>query len=82
MFENIRELSRYILGKVKTLEFKIHDIAISWNDTMDMRNRILSIDPQRRKALKINKSTLWYQQKKIKEGKTIKMYNKTKVRIE
>ena len=39
-------------------------------------------DPEKRKALKINKSTLWYEQKKIKEGKTIKMYNKTKVKIE
>ena len=34
MFENIRELSRYILGKVKTLEFKMPDIAISRNDTI------------------------------------------------
>jgi len=32
--------------------------------------------------LKINKSTLWYQQKRIKEGKTIKMYRKTRVRVE
>ena len=76
MFENIRELSRYISGNVKTLEFKIPDIAISRNDTMDMRNKILSLDPEKRKALKINKSTLWYQQKKIKEGKSIKIYNK------
>jgi len=30
----------------------------------------------------IDKPTLWYQQKKIKEGKTIKIYIKTKVRIE
>jgi len=81
-FENARELSRYILGKTKTLDFKIPDIAISRNDTIDIKNRIMSIDPQKRKELKINKSTLWYQQKKIKEGKTIKMYNKTKVRIE
>ena len=81
-FENARELSRYILGKTKTLDFKIPDIAISRNDAIDMKNRIMSIDPQKRKELKINKSTLWYQQKKIKEGKTIKMYNKTKVRIE
>jgi len=42
----------------------------------------MSIDPEKRKELKINKSTLWYQQKKIKEGKTIKIYNKTKIRIE
>jgi len=82
MFENVRELNRYISGKTKTLEFKIPDIAISRNDTIDIKNRIMSIDPQKRKELKINKSTLWYQQKKIKEGKTIKMYNKTKVRIE
>ena len=41
----------------------------------------MSIDPDKRKELKINKSTLWYQQKKIKEGKRIKVYNKTKVRI-
>jgi len=40
----------------------------------------MSIDPEKRKELKINKSTLWYQQK-IKEGKTIKIYNKTKVKI-
>jgi len=40
------------------------------------------LNPEKRKELEINKSTLWYQQKKIKEGKTIKIYNKTKVKIE
>ncbi len=29
MFESVRELSRYISGKTKTLEFKIPDIEIS-----------------------------------------------------
>ena len=82
MFENVRELNRYISGKVKTLEFKIPDIEISRNNTIDVQNKIMSIDPEKRKALKINKSTLWYEQKKIKEGKTIKMYHKTKVRVE
>ncbi len=81
-YENIMELNRYISGKVKTLEFKIPDIEISRNDTIDIKNKIMSIDAEKRKALKINKSTLWYQKKKIKEGKTIKMYNKTSVRIE
>ena len=64
------------------MEFKIPDIAISRNDTIDVKNRIISIDPEKRKALKINKSTSWYQQKKIKEGKMVKVYNKTKVKIE
>ncbi len=81
MFENVRELSRYILGKTKTLDFKIPDIEISRNDTIDIKNRIISIDPEKRKALKINKSTLWYQQKKIKEDKTIKLYKKTRAKI-
>jgi len=41
----------------------------------------MSIDPEKRKELKINKSMLWHQQKKIKEGKILKVYNKSKVRI-
>jgi CRISPR-associated protein Cas1 len=81
MFKNVRELSRYISGKTRELEFEIPDIVISRNDTIDVQNKIMSIDPQKRKELRINQSTLWYQQKKIKEGKTIKLYNKTKVRI-
>ena len=82
MFENIRELSRYITGNSKSLEFTIPDIEIKRNDNSQIRERIMPIDPEKRKKLKINKSTLWYQQKKIKEGKSIKIYNKTKGKIE
>jgi len=82
MFENIRELSRYITGNSKNLEFTIPDIKIKRNDNSQVRDKIMSIDSAKRKELKINKSTLWYQQKKIKEGKTLKVYNKTKVRME
>jgi len=81
MFENIRELSKYITGNSKNLEFTIPDIAIKRNDNSQVREMIISIDPEKRKELKINKSTLWYQQKKIKKGKTLKVYNKTKVKI-
>ena len=82
MFENIREFSRYIIGNSKHLEFSIPDIEIKRNDNSQVRDKIMSIDPKKRKELKINKSTLWYQQKKIKEGKTLKVYNKTRVMIE
>jgi len=81
MFENIRELSRYITGNSKQLEFSIPDIKIKRNDNPQIRDKIISIDPEKRKELKINKSTLWYQQKKIKEGKSIKVYNKLGVRL-
>ena len=81
MFENIRELSRYIIGNGKQLEFSIPDIKIKRNDNSQIRDKIMSIDLEKRKELKINKSTLWYQQKKIKEGKSIKVYNKLGVRL-
>jgi len=46
------------------------------------RRRIKSkFDHEKRRELKINNSTLWYLQKEIKEGKTIKIYNRTKVSI-
>ena len=82
MFENIRELSRYVMENNKHLEFTIPNVAIKRNDNSQIRERIISIDPDKRKELKTNKSTLWYQQKKIREGKTIKIYNKTRVEIE
>ena len=81
MLEDVRELSRYVLGKIKTLEFRIPDIEISRNDTIDIRNKIMSIDPEKRKALKINKSTLWYIQQSLKAGKHPKLYSKTKKKI-
>ena len=81
MFENIREFSRYIMDNSKQLKFTIPDIEIKRNDNSQIRDKIVSIDPEKRKEFKINKSTLWYQQKRIKEGKSIKIYNKTKVKI-
>ena len=75
-------MSRYITGNSKSLEFTIPDIEIKRNDNSQVRERIMSIDPEEREELKINKSTLWYQQKKIKEGKTIKICRKTRVKIE
>jgi len=45
------------------------------------KRRKSKFDHEKRRELKINNSTLWNQQKKIKEGKTIKIYNRTKVSI-
>jgi len=70
------------MGSSNEVKFNILNIIVHWNDVIEMRNKIMSIDPEKRKELKINKSTLLYQPKKIKEVKTIKVYNKTKVKIE
>ena len=82
LYENIRILSNYISGKSKELNFNIPEIRIERVDNKEIRSKIMSIDPQKRKALGINKSTLWYEQKKIKEGKEIKVYGKTRVKVE
>ena len=82
LYENVRILSSYISGKSKELNFNIPEIRIERVDNKEIRSKIMSIDPQKRKALGINKSTLWYEQKKIKEGKEIKVYGKTRVKVE
>ena len=82
MFENVRIFGKYLSGKTNVLEFNIPDLKITRVDSQDIRSKIMAIDPEKRKELNINKSTSWYQQRKVKEGKTIKMYNKTKVKIE
>lgn len=82
LFENVRILSKYLLEKSGKLEFNIPELKIVRVDNKDVRSRIMSVDPDKRKELGINKSTLWYQQKKIKEGKEIRVYCKTSVKIE
>jgi CRISPR-associated protein Cas1 len=57
-------------------------LNIKREDRIELRDRIASLTAEDRKRLGINKSTLWYMQKKIKEGKPIKVYNKTRVSIE
>ena len=82
LINSLLSIPRIMSEVWKQLEFSIPDTEIKRNDNSQIRERIISIDPEKRKELKINKSTLWYQQKKIKEGKTIKIYNKTRVKIE
>ena len=82
LYENVRILSNYISSKSKTLNFNIPEIRFDRVDDKELRSKIMSINPEERKQLKINKSTLWYQQKKIKEGKEIKVYSKTRGKIE
>jgi len=82
LINSLLSIPRIMSEVWKQLEFSIPDIEIKRNNNSQIRDKIISIDPEKRKELKINKSTLWFQQKKIKEGKTINVYNKTSLRIE
>jgi CRISPR-associated protein Cas1 len=76
LYENVRMLANYIMCKSSKLQFNIPEFEIKREDTLEIRNKILSLTPEDRKRLNINKSTLWYIQKHIKEGKKVKVYSK------
>jgi CRISPR-associated protein Cas1 len=51
------------------------------NDDTTTGDYILNMTPEQRKELGINKSTLWYIQKNLREGKKVKLYNKVKAKM-
>ncbi|MEM3431654.1 MAG: CRISPR-associated endonuclease Cas1 [Candidatus Micrarchaeia archaeon] len=77
IFETVRKLANYISGNTKTLDLGSPEFRIEHIDS-EMRDKILAMTPEERKAKHINKSTLWYQKKMLKEGKAIKVYVKTR----
>ena len=81
LYENIRLLANYIMGKSGKLQFNVPEFKIKRDDNTDVRSKVLSLTPEDRKKLGINKSTLWYMQKHIKEGKRIKVYGKVMGKI-
>lgn len=82
LFQNVRNVADYVMNNTTLLKFDMPSLEINRNDTFDMQNLILSIDTKMRKSMHINKSSLWYQQKKLKEGKPIKLYAKTRAKIQ
>ena len=76
LLENVRTLAKYIESDKKILEFEFPIMKIDRTDNVLAREKIMLITPEERKRLGINKSTLWYRQKAIKEGKKIKIYSK------
>jgi hypothetical protein len=48
---------------------------IQRNDTLEWQQRILAITSTKGKTREINKSTLWYQNKKVDHGKKMKLYH-------
>ena len=65
-----------MMGRSNKLQFNVPEFKIKREDNTDIRNKVLSLTPKDRKRLGINKSTLWYMQKHIREGKKVKIYGK------
>ena len=67
--DNLQQLSNFIVDKKKEFDFVIPKMKLNKNDDLGLRERILSMTPNERKRLGINKSTLWYIKKNLSEGK-------------
>ena len=65
-----------MMDRSNKLQFNVPEFKIKREDNTDIRSKVLSLTPQDRRRLGINKSTLWYMQKHIREGKRIKVYGK------
>jgi CRISP-associated protein Cas1 len=81
LLDNVQQLANFIAGRKHELEFVVPLVKIDRNDSIDVREMILNMTPSQRKMLGINKSTLWYQKRNLREGKSIKLYNKSKTGV-
>jgi len=82
LYDNIQQLSLFISDKKKTIEFTVPHIEINRNDDLLLREKILSMNPEERKKLRINKSTLWYMKKNVSTKDKIKIYDKVLKKLE
>jgi CRISPR-associated protein Cas1 len=82
MAENIQGLANYIADKADKLKFEIPLFELNRNDCIEVRDALANMTPEERKKLGINKSTLWYIQKNIRDGKKIKLYDKVKLKVD
>jgi CRISPR-associated protein Cas1 len=77
----VQQLANYLIAKKAELKLNIPLVRIKRTDPIDLRTKILALTPHERKALQINKSTLWYQQRNLREGKRIRVYRKVMTKL-
>lgn len=83
LLDNVQQLANFVIGKQReALQFNIPAIRIQRNDSLDLQQRILAMSPTERRQRGINKSTLWYQKKRLAEGKSIKVNDKVLSRFD
>ena len=80
--DNVQQLAKQILDKTKKFEIVIPEITLARNDVLKLREKIELMTTEERKQLGINKSTLWYLKKNLKNNKSFKIYEKVLTKIQ
>jgi len=83
LYDLISQLAHFISDKKKTIDFDVPKLEINRDDTILLKEKLLSMTPEQRKRLGINKSTLWYIKRNLESKDKIKIYDKVldKVRL-
>jgi CRISPR-associated protein Cas1 len=73
---NARRLASFLQGRNERLEFALRPVSVKRTfETQAVKEKILTMSHRK---LGMNKSTLWYQRKHLKETGSVRLYNKTK----
>lgn len=74
-------LAGFIQNKQDKLKLNIPSIKINRNDNIGIRDTLLNMTPEERRQLGINRNTLWYIKKNLRDGKKVKVYDKVMTKI-
>jgi CRISPR-associated protein Cas1 len=74
-------LANYIQYEQKELQFDVPGVSVKQADDTATLEYILNMIPDQRKELGIHKSTRWYIQKNLREGKKVKLYDKVRAKM-
>ena len=81
LLDNLMQLAGFIQDKQDKLKLDIPAIKINRNDKTERRDKLLTMTPEERRKLGINRNTLWYIKKNLTEGKKITIYDKVLEKI-
>ncbi len=77
---NTRRFASFLLGKSQSLEFVLRPVVVKEAfEKDDVKEMILT---KSHRELEMNKSTLWYQRRRLRETGSVKLYKKTRLFFE
>jgi CRISPR-associated protein Cas1 len=81
IFLKARELSHYLLGKRKTIDFDIN-LGLKRVDDYEMRQKILNLSYSDAKKLEIEKKTLWNLKRSAESERPFKIYKSVREKLD
>lgn len=81
LLDIVQKLANHVIGKHAEMGFTVPLVNTQRRDAVELQERILPMTPAERKRLRINKSTLWYEKKRLAKGRTIKLHRNMRLKL-